>query len=168
MRWTFVQETKDVFAIDGLNIWRQAARALKGETKAPISLNGGSFDEAATEERLRRQKNLTSLGYFLIRKLHLAYLFGEYDAAFAYGLETEEFVALLPGQIHVAEHSLYFGLTLVAMLRRKNGGNRRFARALRKCNRRLARWAYFAAQNFEHMSLLLRVPSGTWLELEAT
>lgn len=153
--WTFVEETKDVFAIDSLNIWRQAARALKGETKAGISLNSDSFEEAAVEQRLRRQKNLTSLGYFLIRRLQLAYLFGEYDAAFAYGLEAEDFVSLLPGQIHVVEHSLYFGLTLVAILRRRRGWNRRFARALRRCKRRLARWASVAPPNFEHMSLLL-------------
>jgi predicted ATPase/class 3 adenylate cyclase len=152
---TFIEETKDVFAVDGLNTWRQAARALKGETNAEISLDSDIFEEAAVEHRLRRQKNLTSLGYFLIRKLQLAYLFGEYDAAFAYGSEAERFVSLLPGQIHVVEHSLYFGLTLVAILRRTHGRKWRLERALKRCKSRLARWADFAPQNFEHMSLLL-------------
>jgi predicted ATPase/class 3 adenylate cyclase len=152
----FVHETKDAFAIDSLAIWQQSVRALRGETESATSLGSEEFDEARVEARLRKQKNLTALGYLIIRKLHLTYLFGDYDAALDYGLSGEKFVELLPGQILLAEQSLYFGLTLVALRRRGRAGGSRLARALRRCDRRLRRWASYAPDNFEHMSLLLR------------
>ncbi|MGE3781272.1 MAG: AAA family ATPase, partial [Alphaproteobacteria bacterium] len=157
----FVRETTDVFAIESLDIWRQSVLALKGATRSGAHLASADYDETAAEARLRAAKNRTALGYFLIRKLHLTYLFGDYDAARRYGAEAENFVELLPGQVLLAEHSMYYGLTLAAVMRGTRWHRHSLARALARCKRRLSRWASVAPQNFEPMALLLEAEAAS-------
>jgi class 3 adenylate cyclase len=155
----FVIRTRDPFAIDNLANWLQSARALQGDTRALAELHSVEFDETAAEQRYRNGSNLTTLGYYLIRKLHLAFLIGDIAAAFRFGNEAERFFGLLPGQVLLAEHALYFGLTLVEMRRV------RFAPAtllrLARCRKRLRHWATHAPENYRPMYLLLDAESET-------
>lgn len=151
----FIAKTQDRFAIDNHANWVQAALALQGRTQAPTGLSSEGFDEAEAERRYRGGSNLTTLGYFLVRKLHLACVFGDHPAALRYGKEAERFFGLLPGQVLLAEHALYFGLTLVEVGRRGRGARLRTAGRLARCRRRLGLWAFHAPENFRPMRLLL-------------
>ena len=152
---SFVLKTKDPFAVDNIRNWQQAVRALMGQTEAGTSLSSSEFCEVEAEQRYRTNANLTTLGYFLIRKLQLAYLFWDFAAALRYGQEAEQFVTLLPGQILLAEHALYFGLTLVAVAKAQSESDGPIITALKRCSRRLRHWAQHAPMNFEPMHLLL-------------
>jgi predicted ATPase/class 3 adenylate cyclase len=161
----FMVRTGDPFAIDNHANWVQSARALQGLTQGPADLHSEHFDETAAERRYRDGSNLTTLGYYLIRKLHLACLSGDTADAFRFGREAEQFFGLLPGQVLLAEHALYFGLTLVEM-RRTHPALMTGLRLLR-CRRRLRRWAAQAPDNYSAMHQLLEAAHATLQGAEA-
>jgi len=156
----FVESTHDVFAIDNLRNWKQAALALRGETQGPTRLGTDDFDEDAAAIRYAGPEgNRTTHAYYQSLKLQLLVTAGDLEPALRIGLEAEAGIERVFSQIMMVDHTLYLGLACAAASRR--GVDRRpvLRRTLRACRVRLDRWARHCPENFAHHRLLLAAES---------
>jgi len=151
----FVRQTKDGFAIANLRIRLQYVLALKGETAGVTSLADQDYDEEAAVSEFRAAGNMTTISYYLVIKLQLAFLFGDYQAAARHAQVSEAHIHYVPGQIMVVQHYFFYGLTAVALLRNNSSPRRALLRSLARCRAKLRRWARNAPQNFLAHHLLL-------------
>jgi predicted ATPase/class 3 adenylate cyclase len=137
----FVQQSKDAFPIESLQMWKSSILALTGRTNATDSLDNASYDERAAERRYRETGNLTLLSYHYTLKAQLYYLSGRYPDAMKASDQGGAVIASAPGQIVVADHYLYRGLAATAMLG-SGASNRRHLRSVaRRCLRQLNHFA---------------------------
>jgi class 3 adenylate cyclase len=151
----FVLQTKDDFAIDNHRQWKHAVLALRGETERDDSLDYDGYDEQAAVARFRASGNLTTLCYYFILKVQLAYWAGAYDDAYALAGEAETLIQSVPGQIVAVDFYFYLGLAAAALLVRDGTETPAYWRTLKRCRRRLKGWADNAPENFAHHLLLL-------------
>jgi predicted ATPase/class 3 adenylate cyclase len=151
----FVLQTKDDFAIDNHRHWKHAVLALRGETEGDDSLDYDGYEEKAAVTRFRESGNLTTLCYYFILKVQLAYWAGGYDDAYARAGEAEALIQSVPGQIVAVDFYFYLGLAAAALLARDGPERPAYWRTLGRCRRRLQRWANNAPENFAHHLLLL-------------
>ena len=154
-RESFVRQTKDGFAIANLRIRLQYVLALKGETAGATSLADRDYDEEAAVAEFRAAGNMTTISYYLVIKLQLAFLFGEHEAAAGYARSSQAHIHYVPGQIMVVQHFFFYGLTAAALLRTSASPRRALLRSLSRARSKLRRWARNAPQNFLPHHLLL-------------
>ncbi len=154
-RESFVRQTKDGFAIANLRIRLQYVLALKGETAGATSLADRDYDEEAAVAEFRAAGNMTTISYYLVIKLQLAFLFGDYEAAAGYARSSQAHIHYVPGQIMVVQHFFFYGLTAAALLRTSASPRRALLRSLSRSRSKLRRWARNAPENFLAHHLLL-------------
>ena len=154
-RESFVRQTKDGFAIANLRIRLQYVLALKGETAGATSLADQDYDEEAAVAEFRAAGNMTTISYYLVIKLQLAFLFGDYEAAAGYARSSQAHIHYVPGQIMVVQHFFFYGLTAAALLRASAAPRHALLLSLSRARSKLRRWARNAPQNFLAHHLLL-------------
>lgn len=155
----FIDQTKDEFGIVNRLIRERYIYALKGETSALDSLDGGGFDEATLVTRCREAGNQTTLAYLTVVRTQLAFLAGRYPEAFRLSEEAERSIDALMSQIMVAEHYFFRGLIVGELLASSVANRRRLKRVLARCIARLQTWAGHCSENFGSQHLVLR---GVW------
>ncbi len=77
----FVERTKDHASIKAVLACRQFILCLKGQTREKDRLDDSQYDEDAQVAELRANGSLTVLGYYLLYKLIILYIYGNYTAA---------------------------------------------------------------------------------------
>jgi hypothetical protein len=154
-RESFVQQTKDGFAIANLRIRLQYILALKGETAALTSLADQDYDEEAAVAVFRAAGNMTTISYYLVIKLQLAFLFGDYEAAAGDARSSQAQIHYVPGQIMIVQHFFFYGLTAAALLRTGASPRHALRRSLSRSRSKLRRWARNVPENFLAHHLLL-------------
>ena len=154
-RESFVQQTKDGFAIANLRIRLQYILALKGETAAVTSLADQDYDEEAAIAEFRAAGNMTTISYYLVIKLQLAFLFGDYEAAAGHARSSQAHIHYVPGQIMIVQHFFFYGLTAAALLRTGASPRHALRRSLSRSRSKLRRWARNVPENFLAHHLLL-------------
>ncbi|MCI0388043.1 MAG: sigma 54-interacting transcriptional regulator [Acidobacteria bacterium] len=97
---------------DGQKALLNWARALQGETRTPISLSDGEFDEDEYVETYRDNPFFTIC--YAVTKLQLCYLFGEYGQALEAAQLGRGIVHHLEGTIWHVIFEFWNGLTLAA------------------------------------------------------
>jgi predicted ATPase len=98
---------------DALNVMLNWARALEGETGAPASLSHGEFDEKEYAETYRGNPFFTT--FLAVARLHLCYLFGQYEQALEAARTARGNVYNVSGTIWPVIFDFWNGLTLAAL-----------------------------------------------------
>lgn len=144
---------EDVFNL--LVLLRQVIFALKGETDDPTSLNAVDFDESVFAEKLKSSSMQSIYAVYLVQKLKLYYMYGQFDMALEICSELQEYAQELMGLSVYPEYYQYYSLTLLEIdARRQSGFN-----SIHANQRKLAHWMRFAPQNFRHRWLIVQ---GVW------
>jgi signal transduction histidine kinase len=148
----FAQKVGHTTMVDYSLVHRQAARALLGLT------HGARFDDAEFDEEsfLRgAEKDATGRFLFFARRLEVAYLLRDLDAARAMLRASEPFMQIRLGFICEADHRFYAALTRAALAddepEERAGHLARMAPHAAK----LALWAENAPDNFAHKHALV-------------
>jgi predicted ATPase len=134
------------FATGGPQVILQWVRALRGATERPVSLTGIGFDEAAFRADYRGD-GLFEM-FYLVARLSLQYLFGDYDSACETASRAARIIRDYAGTIWDEQRVQYHALALCA--RASAGGIE--AEALQpeldRLLPRLRSWAENAPANF--------------------
>ena len=134
--------------------FRQVARALRGATRAPTSLDDGDFEEARFLEEAKG--NQTAMGQLWVARLQAAYLVGDYETARRSSQEGAERTGTgILGMVTSAEHVFYTALTLAAECGGTSNGQAAPLSALQALHRKLKAWAEHCPHNFAHKQALV-------------
>lgn len=135
--------------------FRQVARALMGETRAPTSFDDEGFEERRFLEEAK--DNQTALGFFWAARLQAAYLFGDYETARRSSHESAKRISAgILGMITSAEHVFYTALTQAAVyVAAPNAAGPASLDEVRAHHARLSMWAAHCPQNFLHKQKLV-------------
>jgi predicted ATPase/signal transduction histidine kinase/CheY-like chemotaxis protein/HPt (histidine-containing phosphotransfer) domain-containing protein len=153
----FTSKVKDPYFPCFLTIYRQLVRALRGQTNDPGSFSDDEFDEDGfirgdTGYKIRKKE---LFDYYLCKN-QIYYILGNYDLALPTLKEAERLTKLYFGEVYLADHALYYCLTITASynslsIREKSV----FWPVLLKKQRQLKQWAKHCSANFEHKYLLV-------------
>ncbi|MCB0034715.1 MAG: DUF2791 family P-loop domain-containing protein, partial [Anaerolineales bacterium] len=108
-----VELSQDPSAIHYLAVLERFLMALRGETESPTSLSDDEFSEDELLHKIKTGNMPVILHRYYIHKLHLHYLFGEYEEAQAIAEASAEVLDAGFGiMVYLAEHHFYHALTL--------------------------------------------------------
>ncbi|HMX27712.1 MAG TPA: sigma 54-interacting transcriptional regulator, partial [Blastocatellia bacterium] len=139
---------------DGMKVMLNWARALAGETSAPLSLSDETFDEAEYVERYRGNPFYTM--FYAAAKLHVSYLLGDFRQALAAARLAGEIVHHLSGTIWTVFYDFWNGLTLAANYTEASVEDRiAYRQELERAANSLAVLAENCPENYRCQSLLL-------------
>ena len=155
-RYGAVRRTHDTFAIANLQLRMQVMLALSDRLRPRSTLDRDGYDENASVVGFSEMGNLTTLCYYNILKSQLCYLFGEYEAAFAFSEEADKLIECVLGQITVADHYFFRGLAAAALLRRKPTRAGPLWRALKTSTIKMTKWSRNCGDNFAGRAFTLQ------------
>ncbi len=139
---------------DGLKVMLNWARALMGETSAPLSLSDEEFDEEEYAQTYRGNPFYTM--FYAAAKLHISYLLGEYEKALEASRITREIVPSLEGTIWTVVCDFWTGLTLAANYESASEEERKaYLEEMKQAQRSLNVLAENCPENYLCQSLLL-------------
>ena len=149
----FADQSKNDFRVI-VDLTKQWSEALRGGA-AGRAETARAFGESPLAVEIAGSVNVTRLVHLLLYQLRLAYHLGEFDTAAEAGGRSDALMDHVVGQIQVSEHYFYFGLSAAAMARSRPRERSKWVRVLRKCRRKLRKWAATCPDNFEGKKLLL-------------
>jgi transcriptional regulator with GAF, ATPase, and Fis domain len=165
---TLFKKLKADAICDGQRVMLNWARALLGETRAPLSLSDDEFDE--DEYLANYRDNPFFKLHYVAAKLHLAYLLGEREQALAFGQQMGAIVSNLTGMIWTVLYDFWHGLTLAANYADATEDERQsYLAEMQRAQAALAVLAENCAENYLGQSLLLaaEIARVTGREVEA-
>ena len=135
----------------------QIVSALLGLTMDRGSLSSGEIDEGEILASYQRAKDTTALCRFYVMKMFLHYLYVENNQAKAFGEIAQKYALGVRGSTILAQFWFYQGLILLRDYGQIDSWRERqmVVRQVRGYQKQLSRWAVYAPQNYEHMTLLL-------------
>ncbi|MCP4135954.1 MAG: AAA family ATPase [bacterium] len=137
----------------------QMCRCLKGETGTPGNLTYGDFDENEQLDFFRNEGILPGIFYFLLVKIRVLYLFGEYAEAMEYIPEMEQLIKqkVSLGNIQIPEFYFYYSLILSALCTTSGTiAGMSYKTQLRKNLAKMGTWARNCPENYLHKFLLMK------------
>ena len=123
---------------------RQFARALMGLTQGRTNLADQETSQADLEA-VRATRSAHQIGYYLITRLRLAYLFGEFEDACRWHEELRPYEAGTAGLLIQADHVFYRALTLLELT---ESADATVLEPIERCLAQLRMWATDSPQNF--------------------
>ena len=135
----FSRRTSNQVVVDVQLSYRQAIRALQGATSGPTSMDEDGFDEAA--HRYSIAERPVERAFYEVRKLELAYLHGDLDAAADHARRAHEGIAHAAGIVVVVELAFYEALTSVGLARRHPGQHAALLGSAHALADQFERWA---------------------------
>ena len=149
-----IKKLKITSFADALKIMVNWARALRGETRSPLSLSDEGFDEQVYAETYRDNPFFTT--FYAVARLHLLYNFGEYSSALEAARKASETVFQLAGTIWPVMFDFWNSLTLAANYGDASPDERRtYLAEMEKAQRSFAVLAESCPENFLCQSLIL-------------
>lgn len=140
---------EDVFNL--LVLLRQVIFALKGNTDVPYSLNAIDFDEAYFEQSLKASSMQSIYAVYLVQKLKLYYMYGQYELADDACTALQGHAKELMGLSVYPEYYQYYSLNLLEIGLKSTKQKRTFFRNKKK----LEEWMQHAPQNFGYRYLMV-------------
>ena len=151
---SLIQRLKAVAFADSLKVLVGWARALQGQTRAPLSLSDETFDESRYVETYRDSPFFTAI--HAVTRLQLCWLFGDLDQALEAARTAGGVVQHLSGTIWPIEFAFWNGLTLAAAYPQATEQERGpWLAEVDAARRSLAALAGHCRENFLCQSLLL-------------
>ncbi len=149
-----IRKLKATAFADSFTIILNWARALQGETGAPLSLSGEGIDENDYVNTYRGNPFFTT--FYAVAKLHLSYVFGEHASALEAARLARGVVYHLSGTIWPVMFDFWNGLTLAASYADAAEGERSvYLEEMERAQQSLAVLAENCPENFLCQSLLL-------------
>jgi predicted ATPase/transcriptional regulator with GAF, ATPase, and Fis domain len=149
-----IRKLKNTGFADAHQLILNWARALVGETNAPVSLSTAGFDADDYAETYAGKPFFTM--FHLTARLHLAYLFEDHEQALAAAQKARRIAHHLAGTIWPVLLDFWGGLTLVACANKAGEDERRaYLQEGREAQAALAMLAENCAENYRCPSLLL-------------
>ncbi|MCP4135969.1 MAG: AAA family ATPase [bacterium] len=155
----FQKGGKDPFIARNFSETIQMCLCLKGLTSSPGGLNSKGFSSSKHLDYYREEGNQLGVFYFLLVKLRIDYLFGNYSKSFDNILEMKELISnkVGLGSLHIPEFYFYYSLTLTALypaagIRKKID----FSIQLKRNRAKLKKWAINCPENYLHKYLLVK------------
>ncbi|HEX3034241.1 MAG TPA: sigma 54-interacting transcriptional regulator [Thermodesulfobacteriota bacterium] len=149
-----IKKLKVFSFVDALKIMLNWARALRGKTKAPLSLSGENFDEDEYCHAYRGNPFFTA--FYAVAKLNLCYVFGEYGNALEAARLARGFVYQLSGTIWPVMYDFWNGLTLAANYAAATEDERRvYLQEMEKARKLFAVLAENCPENYLCQKLML-------------
>ncbi len=149
-------QTKVASSTAVLQVARQLARNLRGETYGVASLSDEGFDEHAFIERIERAGLTFAIRWYYTSRLMALYLHGEFERAAALLSEAGARISSNYGFFYMTEYPFYAALVLAA--RYADSARARRETLLEELDRHLralARWAAACPENYEHRRCLV-------------
>jgi PAS domain S-box-containing protein len=129
---------------------------LKGLTTSRTSLNSGVFNEKEQLEYYKKNNNTLGIFYYLLIRIRVYYLFGDYRAAYDTGQEMDKIVETAVGNLHVPEFYFYHTLAMMALYRDAPFIEKKILRKKLKAYLKLMKtWSENCPENFLHKYLLI-------------
>ena len=132
------------------------ALTLADPTKEAPGFSSDSLDEDEYVSKLREEKRFFLLCLYYTFKLPVLYLFGAYEPAVEMTDDVDANANFLFGLYHSAHCTFYQSLTVAALYAGSDAGNRKkYARILKRNQKRMKRWADNCPDNFRNKHLLV-------------
>jgi predicted ATPase/serine phosphatase RsbU (regulator of sigma subunit) len=130
---------------------KQFALALMGLTQGRTSL-ADSHVTLSELEAVRETRSAHQIGYLLLFRLRLAYLFGEFDEALRWQAQLESYAAGIAGLLIQADYAFYHALTLLELAGASDDDS---LKIVEEHLARLRTWARDCPQNFLAYQLIV-------------
>ncbi len=131
---------------------KQFARALMGLTQGRTSLADSGIPLSELEA-VRQTRSNHQIGYYLLFRLRLAYLFGEFDEALRWHAELAPYTPGITGLLIQADYAFYHALTV---LERAEAGDEESLKLVQDYLAKLRTWAHDCPQNFLAYQLIVQ------------
>ncbi len=149
-----IKKLKIVSFGDALMLMLSWARALQGETEAPMSVSHEAFDEKEYADTYSDNPFFTT--FYAVARLNLYYVFEEYEKALEAARVARQTVYQLSGTIWPVMFDFWNGLTLAANYADATEDERRiYLEEMERARATLATLARNCPENFLCQSLLL-------------
>ncbi len=166
----FLSKTKNTHAWASFIVYKQVVLLHQGQTSHTGSFDSTEFSE--TDYLQDVQANAMALCYYRIYKLHLSYLFEDYDAALTQAQVAEPMRPYITGFWPVVIHNVYYSLTLCQFFTTAvtEEEKQSYLTKLEENQRQLEIWATLAPMNFQHKLALVQAErarlEGDWRAVE--
>ena len=151
---TFLQKFNHSNLQKNVMIYEQAIQNLK-EWKEHFHFSDANISKEDFEQSMSDDKASLFAYYFV--KMQLYYLFEDYEAAKQTANRARPMAGEFMGYLISSEYELYDGLIVAASFERTTNKlqKRKYRKHLKKCLRRLKKWADHCGNNFEHKYQML-------------
>lgn len=134
----------------------QIAKALSGETQAPLSLTDAEFDEATDLASICKTELSNQIGCYFVARLKLHTFFRDWAGALDWAEKARNFLPAFEGQVAEIDLVQYYAIAALWQVRSAEAEQ---AKALIEIAHSYAalmsEWALMCAVNFAHKSALL-------------
>ncbi|MFL9452762.1 MULTISPECIES: trifunctional serine/threonine-protein kinase/ATP-binding protein/sensor histidine kinase [Nostocales] len=160
-----IGQLKQEVALAWASIFRQIVLNLLEKTENPYYLSGESFDEETILPLFQKANDRLGLLFFYFSKLHLCYLFEEYQQAVEYAALAEKYLDSGIGQIVVVLVHFYDSLSRLAIYSQSlEQEQKSHLDKVRINQEKLQKWAHYAPMNYLHKFYLVEAERHRVLE----
>ncbi len=132
-------------------VYRQGMLNLLGESKDPLILTGGAFDEEKMIAQNQERNDKTGQFFIHFNKLILCYIFQDFKNALYHSEEARKLLEAVLAKFEIPNHHFYEALTMLELYPTVKGKEKRkFMRRVNKTLRQMKKWAKDAPENFKH------------------
>ncbi|KAF3890786.1 AAA family ATPase [Tolypothrix bouteillei VB521301] len=151
-----IRQLKQEISLGCASVFRQIVLNLLGRTDNPCLLSGESFDEETILPLFQKSNNKLGFLFFYFSKLHLCYLFGEYQQALEYAALVEDYFNTSTGQIVTVLIYFYDSLSRLAIYPQTPEQEQQMILEKVRINQeKLQKWAHHAPMNYLHKFYLV-------------
>ena len=108
-----IRQLKQHFHVSYLIPWQQMIHNLFQENDSPTCLKGDFFDENEHLETFIKEKQLTLAFVTFQAKTFLSFLFKDFEKAYEYVLQAEEYIDGVTGMLFIPVHNFLYSLILI-------------------------------------------------------
>jgi PAS domain S-box-containing protein len=151
---SFLTQIKNYSFAEAQNLILHWALSFQGKTKSPLGFSTDAFDENSYEKTYRGNAFFET--FYCLTKLHVHFVFGEYQQAEAFARRGEGVIHALHGTLWDAAWCFYFAMTLARLhsqaMKEQQKENWQRLESLRA---KMKTWAENCPQNFQHLYELI-------------
>ncbi|MEW6493830.1 MAG: AAA family ATPase [Cyanobacteriota bacterium] len=146
-----IHNLKQEFPLNATKIWAQFVLNLRGKAADKQRLIGELCNEEQLLPQLMQSRNLQTLFVIYLSKTRLCYLFKDYPQAVANATEASKYKHAMAGLLPIAEHYLYYSLSLLALYPTANSYEQiEYLEIIAANQEKLQQWADYAPMNYQH------------------
>ncbi|MCU0445058.1 MAG: trifunctional serine/threonine-protein kinase/ATP-binding protein/SpoIIE family protein phosphatase [Microscillaceae bacterium] len=146
-----IEQLQQEYHVNYLAPWQQMLQNLMAENAETTRLIGHYFNEDEAMPEFEAENQLTLEFVVFQAKTVLAYLVGDYEAAYEFVEKAEKFKEGVSGMLHVTMHNFYYSLVLIAMFPKVAREQKSAILQQIDTNQRdLKLWAFHSPENNQH------------------
>jgi predicted ATPase/signal transduction histidine kinase/DNA-binding NarL/FixJ family response regulator len=152
----FTHKTQNHWSTDLIRAFQLPILNLTGQTKDKLSFEDATLSEADFLSGCQSHYSFQALCYYQILQCLVFYLYGEFRVALEHAESAAKQLALIAGNIPIADHNLYHSLSLAALYPTASAAERdQYWQQLETNQKQMKIWAETCPENFLHKYLLV-------------